>query len=428
MGSKKAILDFVARELERLTEPEDIIVDLMAGTHTIGYALKNRCRIVANDIQRYSLVIGQTLLNYYPQPRFEGEAVSAFKRYFNVNMRHLEELFGFGLRAEKKIIFSEPEKRPDWTFYRDFCESYPYYSQPEKPTNLPEEYSAMYSKERIKAYRTLNKLEPYNLFSLYYPNTYLGIRQCTEVDSLRYAIDKLCDAWVVDNEDSGFDVFGLRCLLISGLIAVLSRINPGPGHWAAYPRVSERNYNYMAAQRRIPLMDLFLKKVAKFETELLMNTSQLKDHVVSNEDYVVFMNEVQDYINKAKVIYLDPPYSQGHYSRFYHLIETLVHYDYPEISYTGRYRTGRHQSPFSHKEKVADAIGAVCEIARETGTILVISYSRGGIVPDEETFLKILANYYPADKVSVKRLSSEHSKLGQAKRMRTEEYIFTCLP
>ena len=97
MGSKKAILPFVSNELERLTEPGDIIVDLMAGTHTIGYAMKNRCRIVANDIQRYSMVIGNTLLNYVPKPRFEGIAVSQFKRYYGVNMRHLEDLFEPGL-------------------------------------------------------------------------------------------------------------------------------------------------------------------------------------------------------------------------------------------------------------------------------------------------------------------------------------------
>ena len=140
------------------------------------------------------------------------------------------------------------------------------------------------------------------------------------------------------------------------------------------------------------------------------------------------MEEVQEYIRQAKVVYLDPPYSQGHYSRFYHLIETLVKYDYPEISHNGRYRTDRHQSPFAHKEQAKKAVGAVCETARQAGTILVISYSKGGIIPDEKAFANVLSEFYTAKKIEIKRLSSEHSKLGQAKRMKTEEYIFICKP
>jgi len=428
MGSKKAILSFIASELERLTEPGDIIVDLMAGTHTIGYAMKQRCRMVANDIQRYSLVIGNTLLNYVPQPRFEGQAVSTFKRYYNINMRHLEGLFQLGLRTEHNIFFSEAKQGIQWETYRDFCEEYPYPMRPEQPEGLPEDYLLLFSNQRVRAYRTLNKLEPYSLFSLYYGNSYLGVRQAAEIDSLRYAIDKLCDQWIPENDAMGYDAFGLRCLLLSGLIAVLNRINPSPGHWAAFPRVNERNYRYLVSQRKIQLLDLFIKKVADFENAVSVQKSPYAPHIVSNEDYVAFMKEVHEYIRQAKVVYLDPPYSQGHYSRFYHLIETLIQYDYPEISHMGRYRTNRHQSPFSHKEKIAESIGFICEIARDAGTIMVISYSKGGIIPDDEAFVKILSNYYPLDKIKVKRLSSEHSKLGQAKRMKTEEYIFTCMP
>jgi len=428
MGSKKPILDFIAKELESLTEPGDIIVDLMAGTHTIGYALKGRCRIIANDIQRYSLVIGETLLNYYPQPLFNGEAVTAFKKYYSMNMRHLEELFRMGINKERTLLEKHSEGIVSWETCKESSETYPNYGRKIQPEGWPEEYLVLFDKHRIKAYRTLNKLAPYNLFSIYYANSYLGIRQCAELDSLRYAIDKMCDEWIPDNEDLEYDAHGLRCMLLSTLISTLSRINPGPGHWAAYPKINERNCNYIMVQRRIKLIDLFMKKIAGFERELLNNHSTISDHVVANGDYTGFMDDKKEYLRQAKVIYLDPPYSQGHYSRFYHLIETLVLYDYPEISHMGRYRNDRHQSPFSSKEKIASAVGNVCEAAKDAGTILVISYSKGGIVPNDDAFLAILRKHYPAKKISVKRLSAVHSKLGQAERMQTKEYIFTCLP
>ncbi len=429
MGSKKAILDFVISELTRITEPGDIIIDLMAGTHTIGYAMKNRCKIIANDIQRYSLVIGHTLLNYNAQPRFEGEARIAFRRFFFANARHLEGLFEIPLLYERKMLTNEIGQRQSWLTYRDFCDDYPYFMRVE-PTNKQwhNEFLLLFSPQRVGAYQTLNKLEPYSLFSLYYGNSYVGVRQALEIDSLRYAIDKLCDEWLPQHPDLGYDVNLLRCMLISALIAVLNKINPSPGHWAAFPRVTMKNMEWLISQRRISVFDTFFSKVSDFEAALSKYRSPYCPHTVMNEDYKIFMSEVKEYIKKARLVYLDPPYSQGHYSRFYHLLETLVLYDYPEIEHLGRYRKDRHQSVFAHKLKVKGAIGHICEVAREAGTLLVISYSYGGVIPNAEAFRAILEEYYPSNNIVLKTLKSVHSKLGQADRMKTEEYLFTCRP
>lgn len=429
MGSKKAILDFVVQELTNITEPGDIIIDLMAGTHTIGYAMKQRCRMVANDIQRYSMVIGQTLMNYNPQPRFEGEIRTALRRLFLSNARHLEGIFEPALRTERTLLSADPGRRQSsWTVYRDFCDSYPHFMREKLVEGWPDDFVLLFSSHRLEAYRTLHKLEPYSLFSLYYGNSYVGVKQALEIDSLRYAIDKLCDEWVVERPDSGFDPFLLRCLLMAALISVVNRINPGPGHWAAYPLVSQRNRDWIVSQRRIDVYDQFIQKVTEIEVALLKNLSPFGPHICMTEDFVTFMNEVHEYIRQAKVIYLDPPYSQGHYSRFYHLLETLTLYDYPEIAHTGRYRTNRHQSPFAQKEKVAGAIGQICEVARDAKTYLVISYSMNGIIPTSDAFRAILEQYYPSDRIDLKTLDSVHSKLGQTERMKTQEYLFTCRP
>jgi len=428
MGSKKAILPFVVEELTRLTNPSDIIVDLMAGTHTIGYAMKNRCRMVANDIQRYSMVIGQTLLNYEPKPRFEGDIRSALRRYFLSNARHLEGLFENALKLERAMLSTESARRPNWDQYAEFCDSYPYISRETVASGWPEEFQILFSQHRLEAYRTLNKLEPYNLFSLYFANAYVGIRQALEIDSLRYAIDKLCDDWVVERPELGYDPFLLRCLLMSALISVVNRINPGPGHWAAYPKVSQRNKEWIVSQRRLEVYDIFIQKVIEIELSLAKNPSSHGPHIVSTEDFVGFMREVHEYIRQAKVVYLDPPYSQGHYSRFYHVLETLTKYDYPDVAFSGRYRKDRHQSPFAQKENVPKAIGHICEVTRDAKTMLVISYSQGGIIPTADAFRAILEGYYPSENIELRRLASVHSKLGQTERMKTEEYLFTCKP
>jgi len=68
MGNKEKLLDLIIPEIEKITLPGDTICDLMAGTNSIGYALKRRNRIISNDIQYYSYVVGKTLLSNYQIP------------------------------------------------------------------------------------------------------------------------------------------------------------------------------------------------------------------------------------------------------------------------------------------------------------------------------------------------------------------------
>jgi len=62
MGSKLHLLDFIIPKIESITSEGDKILDLMAGTHSVGYALKQRHPIIANDIQEYSRIIGLALI------------------------------------------------------------------------------------------------------------------------------------------------------------------------------------------------------------------------------------------------------------------------------------------------------------------------------------------------------------------------------
>lgn len=62
MGNKNKLLDFIIPEIKNVTEETDIICDLMCGTCSIAYALKNRNTIYTNDVQFYSYVIGKALI------------------------------------------------------------------------------------------------------------------------------------------------------------------------------------------------------------------------------------------------------------------------------------------------------------------------------------------------------------------------------
>ena len=71
-------------------------------------------------------------------------------------------------------------------------------------------------------------------------------------------------------------------------------------------------------------------------------------------------------------MYADPPYTRDHYSRYYHVLETMSLRDNPEVSMTmiraggsprvsrGVYRADRYQSPFCIKSQAAGAFEELC--------------------------------------------------------------------
>lgn len=100
----------------------------------------------------------------------------------------------------------------------------------------------------------------------------------------------------------------------------------------------------------------------------------------------------QDYLDAIaqngstfSVIYADPPYTRDHYSRFYHVLETMCLRDNPAISQVmkdgnlmpsrGAYREDRHQSDFCIRSAAPAAFEALFGAAREHNLPLVLSYS-----------------------------------------------------
>jgi hypothetical protein len=84
-------------------------------------------------------------------------------------------------------------------------------------------------------------------------------------------------------------------------------------------------------------------------------------------------------------VYADPPYTRDHYSRFYHVLETIALGDDPGASTMrlgnetklsrGLYRPDRHQSPFCIRSEVPQAFDDLFAGVRRHAAPLVLSYS-----------------------------------------------------
>ena len=155
----------------------------------------------------------------------------------------------------------------------------------------------------------------------------------------------------------------------------------------------------------------------KFNTWLqyYMKIPQNKhDFKVVCDDYANVLKNLSP--GEVEVVYADPPYTRYHYSRYYHILETLCLHDTPSISTTfpnGKgglsraiYRNDRHQSPFCIKSKAPEAFENLFKYAKKAQASVVLSYSpfdkASGATPrllSIEEILQIARKYY--EKVEV---------------------------
>lgn len=91
-------------------------------------------------------------------------------------------------------------------------------------------------------------------------------------------------------------------------------------------------------------------------------------------------NEAATLLRKGDLAFIDTPYSGEHYSRFYHVLETIVNGECGEVSGVGRYpaRDLRPQSKFSLKRESSTALDNLLETIASQGAKAILTF------PDHE--------------------------------------------
>lgn len=324
MGNKGKLLDFIIPEIEKITNKGDTICDIMAGTSSIGYALKQRNRIIANDCQYYSFVISNALLNNYVLP------------------------------SEKEVHGLIDKKFEDNLLKREF-----------------------------------------HFFADNYSDTYFSKKQCEEIDSLRFAISFL--------EGKPIYYF-LLVLLMSAMCTAQSTT----GHFAQFlPKTNKRT----DALRKLSIKELFYKKINDFVGFKNSNYTNLCFCM----DYKVLFEKIRN--ENIACFYLDSPYTNDQYSRFYHVLETLCKYDNPILSHKALYRDDRIQSDFCYKNRVAEQFNNIISYVSNKKSSLIISYSKNGVL-DINQLYAICKKYYSV--VKLKEREYVYSSQGNGNKQTSE--------
>ena len=326
MGNKSKLLDFIVPEFKKLCHEGNTICDLMAGTNSVSYALRDSFRVITNDVEEYSYVIS------------------------------------------KSIICNS-----DNALYIDYL-------------------------ERMKTLYDYNMTyKEYNYFYLNYSDKYFSPKQCLEIDSIRYAIEEL---------NIGKDVY------LTALMYAMNNAQSTPGHFAQF---LPKGHPRVQSLRKISIWEVFKRKMYELAT---VKPSKYKN-LALNSDYRKILED-DNFVNQVDCFYIDTPYTGEQYSRFYHLLNTIVKYDSPQINFKAGYRKDRFKSNFSLRTKVKEEFNYMIDKIAKNKKNIIMSYSDKGLLTEEE--LLEIFKIYLYD-VKVKYHGYNHSTQGKG-NSRVNEILF----
>ena len=331
MGSKTRIMDFVIDAINSVYAG-GAVLDLFAGSASLSGALRNQVAIHSNDIQTYSAVLAAA---YLTAGRTNSPPSS-------------EEL----LAKAERIVADHRHLITDEVKY----------------TNI----ASLFDFNRIE--KNNQKLinnefnHNYHLFTKNYSGTWWSAEQCIWIDALREVADQ-------------YRTTAIYPVILSSLMYAMAYTSQGTGHYAQY-----RDANMLSSMNDIMI---YRKRQVPYYFNRKFNEAlgDISEEEVVNSHRLTSLNYTDCLTSFDQgTVYADPPYCFVHYSRFYHVLETLVKYDYPALQtrngrlVKGRYREHRHQSPFCIKSLVTGAFERLFQGVRQSNSNLVLSYSKNGMI------------------------------------------------
>jgi adenine-specific DNA-methyltransferase len=386
MGTKRTLASTVS-EFARTLRPGPLL-DAFAGVGAVGRAMANERSIWANDVQPFAALAVRTMLGGRRGWAISANQFDTIVALFNENSSALRERFRRELRLERKALGTA-----NHLGVAEVATVLPYY-----------EYDAHLANEWFLLSQGQRSL-PYRLATLAYCGAYFSLAQCIEIDSVRYAADVALERRAIDREC-------WRWIVLT-LARAMMKVNNSTGQFAQYLKPSRQNVRRVVRQQLRSLWDEFAAELA-FAHPAGVRAWRSKNRFFA-EDVCTLLMDLESAKQKPAVIYADPPYSTAQYSRYYHVLDVIVDYQYPELGGDGRYPTGRFTTPFALKGRVAEAMESLVGGSAALGSDLLLSYPNNGLFVTAGGDLEaLIGRHYPyVSKVS--KVRHVHSSFGGPK-------------
>jgi adenine-specific DNA-methyltransferase len=388
LGSKLRSLPDIIPLIEENTPKEGSCLDLFAGTTVVGQALLNYCSVLSNDCLPFAKIFSDVLISGPPShtdiPLPDLSVLHGSPAYRR-NIEFLTETYQAALKEEKRVLASNDEAG-----LGHLARELPHSWNIEASSRAHKRAKAFLRKCDLSTKRLDRFSEPAYLFTAYYAGNYFGISQAIEIDSLRLAIEAY--------RQQGYISEWQAKALLAGLLASCSRAVSTAGKHFAQPLIlnshQQRSFALRRglADRKVSIAEEVGQALLRIGERAILPRKPSWSFLVSFEDIMaqaattsnVLAFERLFGVKGVDTLYADPPYTAQQYSRFYHILETLLLYDYPDLQMhplspstltQGLYRLGRHKSVFCSKSGAPKAFEALFSIAQQTSDSLILSYS-----------------------------------------------------
>ena len=367
MGSKKTLAPFLVEALSSIADKSTQIVDLMCGSGAASGAFAKFWPTIASDAQLFCRNLAIVQGGGYSRRR-AATVVEHIRAVAAEHVNSLLELTGGLLQREEQILHGEFGEQTV-TAYKEFVSSVPLYPDVGRYGNWNPALLVNQRKEDSTSY-------PYCLCTAYFANVYFGFRQSLEIDSIRFAINQLNDP--IDHEWA-----------LGALVTTMSAVALTYGGHFAQPlirsveNITSSNIARILERRAMSVMHEFSVRLLNLAEESEGSRYPVKP---IPGPWKAALEMVDCSKHKRTIVYLDAPYKREEYSRYYHVLETLCAYSYPDSSGPARIprkQAGeRFQSEFFTRSsnKIIDAFVNVIGAILERGCICAWSYSDNGSV------------------------------------------------
>ena len=412
MGSKRALCGFLVEGISSVLPESGVVVDLMCGSGVASGAFSRLWKTYSSDAQQFCRILAVVHgggFNRTAAQDLISNILAIFKQHFNDLQRHLAD----AIEREDKLFCRNTDESL-LQEYKRFLISFPTLSSQNRTAYWNPQVEVNRRKENPSLY-------PYCLFTTYFSNVYFGLRQSVEIDSLRFSIDQLQD----ENEKNW---------ALGALIATVSALGTTYGGHFAQPPV--RNYNDITLRNLSGIIDKRSPSIIHEFAVRLLNLSEQSQNSDRPIEIVpgpwsnalsILYNELG---SEPVLVYLDAPYTREEYSRYYHVLETLVTDTYPSRTGIGLTPTpeDRFKSEFFTKveSQIADALVSIITNILQRSWICAWSYSDSGAA----NIYEVISSVCRKMTCDIKSYSAPfvHKSQGGAKPKKVTEYLIIFSP
>ena len=367
MVSKRGLAGFLVEALSSVVASNATVIDLMCGSGAAAAAFSKVWRTIASDAQEFCRILARVQGGGFSASRAEKilkHVVPCAHDHARALQDHLNEI----LRWEDSIFHGNvgPHLLAEYARFLETIPTYPRLGA----------FAGWNPSREVETRKADPTVAPYCLFTAYFANIYFGVRQCVEIDSIRFAIS------TIDDDLS-------REWALGALIASASALGTTYGGHFAQPRtkgasdLTLSNLSGIIERRAYSISHEFAVRLLSLAEESERAKRPIETVDGPWERALVALDKMVGDVPTG--VYLDAPYTREEYSRYYHVLETIVAYSYPSAVGQGKVpdkRQGqRFRSEFFSRtpSRIRDTLARVLTEVLLRGWTCAWSYSDSGI-------------------------------------------------